>query len=102
MAWGLRYPSPEAMMDILSELCVSNFEPHYRVLDMRCVPIAEQTLRVFQAFEALKRGSAFVLMASDDPQPMCDHMKSEIQDRCEVVLLDRQESAWKVLIKRIG
>lgn len=89
-------------MEIPSSFLDSRVEPHYRILDVRRFPDMEQGLRVVQAFEALNRGGAFILLAGSDPHEMCEHMRSEIQERCELTVLGQGEDAWRVLIRRIG
>lgn len=89
-------------MDILTSLADSRLETHYHILDVRRIPSIEQNLRILQAFEALNRGGAFVLLAGTDPQDLCEKMRSEIQERCEWKLLEESENAWRVLIRRIG
>lgn len=88
-------------MDIITSQTDGRLEAHYRILDVRRIPNVEQNLRILQAFEALHRGGAFVLLAGTDPHDMCEQMRSEIQERCEWRLLEQSENAWRVLIRRI-
>ena len=89
-------------MEIPTSFLDSRVEVHYRILDVRRVPNMEQNLRILQAFETLNRGGAFILLAGSDPHDMCEQMRSEIRERCELTVLGQGEDAWRVLIKRTG
>ena len=75
---------------------------HFNILDVRSVPEIERPLRVLQAFEGLRRGGAFILITNADPHMMCEHVRSEIRERCDLQVLEREESIWRVLVRNLS
>ena len=71
-------------------------------LDVRQTPPAQRHPMIFQTFEALQRGEAFVLLNDHDPKPLYYQFKFEREGRFTWVYLEQGPEVWRVRIGRSG
>lgn len=67
-------------------------------LDVRRYAPAERHRLIFDAYEALKPGDAFILVNDHDPKPLYYQFEAEMQGRFRWEYLQRGPDEWKVLI----
>jgi uncharacterized protein (DUF2249 family) len=82
------------------EIVISpNKEP--QTLDVRQLPPAKRHSLIFQAFEALKPGEAFVLVNDHDPKPLYYQFKFEQEGRFTWECLEQGPEVWRVRIGKV-
>jgi uncharacterized protein (DUF2249 family) len=71
-------------------------------LDVRQTPPAQRHPLIFQTFEALKPGKAFVLVNDHDPKPLYYQFKFEREGQFTWDYLEQGPEVWRVRIGRSG
>ncbi|HUJ12055.1 MAG TPA: DUF2249 domain-containing protein [Verrucomicrobiae bacterium] len=67
-------------------------------LDVRDLPPVRQHELIFQTFEALDPGAAFVLVNDHDPKPLCYQFGAEHSGQFIWDYLERGPEVWRVRI----
>ncbi|MCX7624555.1 MAG: DUF2249 domain-containing protein [Thermomicrobium sp.] len=73
-----------------------------RELDVRAVPPPRRHPLIFQTFEALAPGEAFVLVNDHDPKPLFYQFQAELTGRFTWDYLERGPHVWRVRIGKVG
>jgi len=68
------------------------------VIDVRPVPPAQRHPMIFQAFEALEPGEAFILVNDHDPKPLYYQFKYEREGQFDWNYLEEGPQVWKVQV----
>lgn len=71
-------------------------------LDVRQTPPAQRHPMIFQTFEALQPGEAFVLLNDHDPKPLYYQFMFEREGQFTWDYLEQGPEVWRVRIKRSG
>lgn len=66
------------------------------VIDVRTVPPAQRHPMIFQAFEDLKPGEAFILVNDHDPKPLYYQFKFEREGQFDWNYLEEGPQVWRV------
>lgn len=66
------------------------------VIDVRPVPPAQRHPMIFQAFEDLKPGEAFILVNDHDPKPLYYQFKFEREGQFDWNYLEEGPQVWRV------
>ena len=69
-------------------------------LDVRLIPHAVRHGAVLGAFDAVQPGSALVLVAPHDPQPLLRQLAERAGGRLEVDYLQRGPEEWRLRVTR--
>lgn len=69
-------------------------------LDVRVIPPREKHPTIFQTFEALQPGEAFVLVNDHDPFPLRHQFEAERRDQFEWEYLEQGPQVWRVRIAK--
>lgn len=69
-------------------------------LDIRPVPPPEKHPRIFETFDGLRVGEAFVLVNDHDPRPLYYQFHHERPDAFTWEYLERGPETWRVRIGR--
>jgi uncharacterized protein (DUF2249 family) len=69
-------------------------------LDVREVPPFKRHILIFETFEALKPGDAFVLVNDHDPKPLYYQFQAERQGQFSWNYLEQGPQVWRVRIGR--
>lgn len=69
-------------------------------LDVREVPPFKRHTLIFETFEALKPGDAFVLVNDHDPKPLYYQFQAERQGQFSWNYLEQGPQVWRVRIGR--
>lgn len=72
-----------------------------RTLDVRVIPPREKHPIIFQTFEALQPGEAFVLVNDHDPLPLRYQFEYEHTGEFGWEYLEEGPSVWRVEISRL-
>lgn len=67
-------------------------------LDVRVIPPREKHPTIFQTFDALEPGQAFVLVNDHDPFPLRYQFEAERRDRFSWEYLEQGPQVWRVRI----
>lgn len=70
------------------------------VLDARTIPHAIRHAAIFGALDSLASGSALVLVAPHDPQPLLAQARDRYPEGIEVHYLQRGPDAWHIRLRR--
>jgi uncharacterized protein (DUF2249 family) len=73
-----------------------------QTFDARPFPPAERHERVFNAFDALKTGQAFVFTNDHDPKPLYYQLEAESLHPFLWEYLESGPEVWKVRVARVG
>ncbi|WP_369685881.1 DUF2249 domain-containing protein [Thermoflexus hugenholtzii] len=71
-------------------------------LDVRSVPPPQRHPLIFQTFEALRPGEAFILINDHDPKPLYYQFQYERPGQFEWAYLEQGPEVWRVRIGRIA
>ena len=71
-------------------------------LDVRTLPPAQRHTLIFDTYEALPRGGAFVLVNDHDPKPLYYQFQAERPGEVSWQYLDKGPEVWRVRISRQG
>ncbi len=71
-------------------------------LDVRTIPPPQRHPLIFQTFESLKPGEAFILVNDHDPKPLYYQFSAERPGTFGWTYLERGPEVWRVLISRTG
>ncbi len=74
-------------------------EPH---LGVRKIPPARRHRLIFETFEALKSGDAFILVNNHDPEPPYYQIQAERTGQFSWDCLEQGPEVWRVRIGRVG
>ncbi len=96
-----RFLTPDAQQRLLAEIhetaeAVAKGEP---MLDVRRIAHHERHTRIFETFDALPEGGAFILVNDHDPKPLYRHFATELPGRFTWEYLE-QGPEWRVRIGR--
>ena len=69
-------------------------------LDVRQTPPAQRHPLIFQTFEALKPGEAFILVNDHDPKPLYYQFKFEREGQFSWDYVESGPAVWRVRIGR--
>jgi uncharacterized protein (DUF2249 family) len=69
-------------------------------LDVRVIPPREKHPAIFQTFDALESGDAFVLVNDHDPFPLRYQFEAERADQFTWQYLEQGPTVWRVRIGR--
>lgn len=69
-----------------------------RELDVRVIPPREKHPAIFQAFDALDAGSAFILVNDHDPFPLRYQFEAERADQFSWEYQEKGPVVWRVRI----
>ncbi len=69
-------------------------------LDVRVIPPREKHPTIFQTFEALEPGEAFVLVNDHDPLPLRYQFEAERRDQFDWEYLKQGPQVWRVRIAK--
>lgn len=70
----------------------------YKVIDVREIRPAERHPMIFQTFEDLKAGEAFILVNDHDPKPLYYQFKFEREGQFTWDYMEEGPTAWRVRI----
>lgn len=70
------------------------------VLDARVIPHAIRHAAVFGALDSLPSGSAMVLVAPHDPQPLLAQARARYPEGVGIEYLQRGPDAWRIRLQR--
>ena len=70
------------------------------VLDARAIPHEIRHGAIFGALDSLASGSALVLVAPHDPQPLLAQARDRYPEGIEVHYLQRGPDAWHIRLRR--
>lgn len=70
-------------------------------LDARQIPHAIRHASVLGVVDNLQQGSAFVLVAPHDPQPLLAQIVHRHGDDVELTYVQRGPEAWKIKVERV-
>jgi uncharacterized protein (DUF2249 family) len=90
-------PSPEAHPGCTCSDAEGHDDP---VLDARAIPHAVRHAAIFGALDSLAGGSALVLVAPHDPQPLLAQARDRYGAGLEVEYLQRGPEAWHIRLRR--
>lgn len=79
---------------------VANQQP--AELDVRAIPPAQRHGQIFDTFEALPAGAAFVLVNDHDPKPLYYQFAAERAGQFDWSYLEQGPATWRVRIGRVG
>jgi len=71
-------------------------------LDVRMIPPPQRHPLIFQTFESLGPGEAFILVNDHDPKPLYYQFKAERPGIFGWTYLEQGPAVWRVLISRTG
>ena len=71
------------------------------VLDARAIPHAIRHGAIFGALDSLASGSALVLVAPHDPQPLLAQARDRYPEGLEVEYLQSGPEAWHIRLQRV-
>ena len=72
------------------------------VLDIRPLPPIQRHPLIFNTFEALDSGQAFVLVNAHDPKPLFYQFKYELEGQFSWEYIERGPTVWQVTIGKIA
>mgnify|MGYP000869384716 FL=1 len=68
------------------------------VLDVRAIPPAQRHPLIFETFEGLTPGEAFILVNDHDPKPLYYQFKFEREGEFTWDYLDKGPQVWRVRV----
>ncbi len=71
-----------------------------QTLDVREIPPVRRHPLIFQTFDALKPGEAFILVNDHDPKPLYYQLRFERPDTFNWEYLEQGPEVWRVRISR--
>ncbi len=71
-------------------------------LDVREIPPVRRHTLIFETFEALKSGDAFILVNDHDPKPLYYQFQAERTGQFTWQYLEQGPEVWQVQIGRAG
>lgn len=71
-----------------------------QIIDVRQVPPPQRHPMIFQTFEALKPGEAFILVNDHDPKPLYYQFKFEREGQFSWDYLEEGPQVWRVKVGR--
>lgn len=71
-------------------------------IDVRTIPPRERHPLIFQTFDALKPGEAFVLVNDHEPKPLYYQFLHEREGQFEWTALESGPEIWQVQITKTG
>ncbi len=71
------------------------------VLDARDIPHAIRHAAIFGALDSLASGSALVLVAPHDPQPLLEQARDRYPEGLKVEYLQHGPEAWHIRVQRV-
>lgn len=71
------------------------------VLDARAIPHDIRHAAIFGALDSLASGSALVLVAPHDPQPLLAQARSRYPEGIKVEYLQQGPEAWHIRLQRV-
>lgn len=74
--------------------------PDARTLDVRVIPPREKHPTIFQTFDALKPGEAFILLNDHDPRPLRYQFEAEHAGKFGWEYLEQGPAVWRVQISK--
>ncbi len=100
-----RYLSPEEQQRVFEAMHPGGAEPGFRTvqeLDVRSVPPPQRHPLIFQTFEALRPGEAFILVNDHDPKPLYYQFQYERPGQFAWTYLEQGPEVWRVRIGRVA
>ncbi len=71
------------------------------VLDARTIPHDIRHAAIFGALDSLAGGSALVLVAPHDPQPLLAQARARYPEGIDIEYLERGPEAWHIRLQRV-
>jgi len=71
------------------------------IIDVRHIPPPQRHPLIFQTFEGLQAGQAFLLVNDHDPKPLYYTFKAERDGQFDWEYLERGPEVWRVRIGRV-
>ena len=71
-------------------------------LDVRTIPPAQRHPLIFQTFDALQPGEAFMLVNDHDPKPLYYQFKFEKEGRFTWDYVEQGPEVWRVQVGKTG
>lgn len=71
------------------------------VLDARAIPHDIRHAAIFGALDSLSSGSALVLVAPHDPQPLLAQARARYPEGIGVTYLEQGPEAWHIRLQRV-
>ena len=72
------------------------------ILDVRTVPPAQRHPLIFQTFNALQPGEAFMLVNDHDPKPLYYQFKFEKEGQFTWDYVEQGPEVWRVQVGKTG
>ena len=77
-------------------------EEKLRELDVRVIPPREKHATIFQTFQALEPGEAFVLINDHDPLPLRYQFQFQYAGQYGWEYVEQGPTVWRVAISRVA
>ncbi|HXF69493.1 MAG TPA: DUF2249 domain-containing protein [Thermoflexus sp.] len=100
-----RYLSLEEQQRVFEAMHPGGAEPGFKTvqeLDVRSVPPPQRHPLIFQTFEALRPGEAFILVNDHDPKPLYYQFQYERPGQFSWTYLEQGPEVWRVRIGRVA